>query len=74
MFLLPAKFQNYQYGGRPLGLAFNARWKDFSIGNGAGNAANGVQQGGDMEAQNGNGMDEQEQQAMEGNEQTMEAI
>lgn len=25
-----AKFQNYQYGGRPIGLAFNARWKDFT--------------------------------------------
>lgn len=25
-----AKFQNYQYGGRPIGLGFNARWKDFT--------------------------------------------
>ncbi|KAK9898698.1 RNA-binding domain-containing protein [Cystobasidium minutum MCA 4210] len=24
------KFQNYQYGGRPIGLGFNARWKDFT--------------------------------------------
>ncbi|KAL7007848.1 g-strand binding protein [Cystobasidiomycetes sp. EMM_F5] len=27
-----AKFQGYQYGGRPLRLAFNARWKDFKEG------------------------------------------
>jgi len=25
-----AKFQNYSYGGRPLSLEFNARWRDFS--------------------------------------------
>lgn len=25
-----SKFQNYMYGGRPIGLAFNARWKDFT--------------------------------------------
>jgi hypothetical protein len=77
-----AKFQNYQYGGRPLGLAFNARWKDFSIANGGGSAAGGdmqaggEMQGGEMEAQNGNGMDEQEQEQapLEGTEQTMEGV
>lgn len=26
-----AKFQNYSYGGRPLSLEFNGRWRDFSI-------------------------------------------
>ncbi|PLW13887.1 hypothetical protein PCANC_14372 [Puccinia coronata f. sp. avenae] len=27
-----AKFQNYSYGGRPLSLEFNGRWRDFSLG------------------------------------------
>lgn len=27
-----AKFQNYEYGGRPIGIAFNGRWKDFTGG------------------------------------------
>ncbi|KAH9471005.1 hypothetical protein Pst134EA_004915 [Puccinia striiformis f. sp. tritici] len=26
-----AKFQNYAYGGRPLSLEFNGRWRDFSL-------------------------------------------
>ncbi|KAA1094431.1 hypothetical protein PGT21_021098 [Puccinia graminis f. sp. tritici] len=26
-----AKFQNYSYGGRPLSLEFNGRWRDFSF-------------------------------------------
>ncbi|OAV99605.1 hypothetical protein PTTG_25225 [Puccinia triticina 1-1 BBBD Race 1] len=26
-----AKFQNYHYGGRPLSLEFNGRWRDFSF-------------------------------------------
>lgn len=67
-----AKFQNYQYGGRPLGLAFNARWKDFSLPN-AGGASSGDMQGGEMEQQTGNGYDEQEQQPAESAEQPMES-
>ncbi|ORY92534.1 hypothetical protein BCR35DRAFT_297981 [Leucosporidium creatinivorum] len=31
-----AKFQSYSYGGRPLALEFNGRWKDFSAGGAAG--------------------------------------
>lgn len=34
-----AKFQGYQYGGRPLGLAYNARFKDFSVGRNGGSVA-----------------------------------
>jgi hypothetical protein len=31
LFFRTAKFQNYSYGGRPLSLEFNGRWRDFSI-------------------------------------------
>lgn len=51
--MLAAKFQGYQYGGRPLGLAFNARYKDFATNESGGqDAENGIQvepaNGGDM--------------------------
>jgi len=46
------KFQAYQYGGRPLSLAFNARWKDFTGSSGAAAASMPIDGGaeGDMDA------------------------
>lgn len=71
-----AKFQNYQYGGRPLGLAFNARWKDFSLAPVGGEGGVDMQGGGEMDQQagNGNGVEEPQEEPVEGSEQPMEAM
>ncbi|KAG0144833.1 hypothetical protein CROQUDRAFT_672156 [Cronartium quercuum f. sp. fusiforme G11] len=40
-----AKFQGYSYGGRPLSLEFNGRWRDFSIIPGGSTGAGGYGMG-----------------------------
>ena len=81
-----AKFQAYQYGGRPLSLAFNARWKDFTGSSGAAAAsmpidggAEGVMDGsapvdnGAEYAQDGEFANGENGNAQQADEQVMEA-